>query len=387
MKKKTNLDILMIMFGFTFFSGSMLIGQTLSNGLNLLEFVICILIGGIILGIFGGILGFISSKTNDDMRTISIKSFGIKGSYLPSVLVGVTQIGWYGVGISMFAVPVANIIAPDNIFVLYLLIALFGIFMTISTYIGIKSITKVSYIAVTTILIFGILSIIYAFNSKSVNIIDSFGIKDNISLITGLEMVIGSYISGSITTPNFAKYGKNPYFIAIICFMAFLVGNGLMIVFGAASNILVGGNDIFDIFTYFGFNILGIIVLGLNIWSSCDNGLYSAGLEFENITKINHKKIIILSGLISTLFSYYLYSNFISFLSIMNYTLPPVGVVLIANYLFNGEYSNNKINLFNCLAVIIGIISSFIIKFGIPIINGIIITFVISSIGYLQKKN
>ena len=31
MKKKSNFDILMIMFGFTFFSGSMLIGQTLSN--------------------------------------------------------------------------------------------------------------------------------------------------------------------------------------------------------------------------------------------------------------------------------------------------------------------------------------------------------------------
>lgn len=96
-----------------------------------------------------------------------------------------------------------------------------------------------------------------------------------------------------------------------------------MIVFGAASNILVGGNDIFDIFTYFGFNLLGIIVLGLNIWSSCDNGLYSAGLEFENIFKIEHKKIILILGLLSTLCSYYLYSNFISFLLIMNYTLPP----------------------------------------------------------------
>ena len=38
MKKKSNFDILMIMFGFTFFSGSMLIGQTLSNGLNLNRF-------------------------------------------------------------------------------------------------------------------------------------------------------------------------------------------------------------------------------------------------------------------------------------------------------------------------------------------------------------
>ena len=91
-------------------------------------------------------------------------------------------------------------------------------------------------------------------------------------------MVIGSYISGAITTPNFSKYGKNPKFIATICFCAFLLGNGLMIIFGASSNILVGGSDIFNIFTYFGFGLMGIIVLGLNIWSSCDNGLYSAGL-------------------------------------------------------------------------------------------------------------
>ena len=47
---------------------------------------------------------------------LSIKSFGIKGSYLPSILVGVTQVGWYGVGVSMFAVPVANILAPLKIY-------------------------------------------------------------------------------------------------------------------------------------------------------------------------------------------------------------------------------------------------------------------------------
>ena len=386
MKKKSNLDILMIMFGFTFFSGSMLIGQTLSNGLSFLDFILCILAGGIILGIFGGVLGFISSKTSEDMRSLSIKSFGVKGSYLPSILVGVTQIGWYGVGVSMFAVPVSKIIAPDNTLILYLIIALFGVFMTLSTYIGIKSIIRVSYIAVCVILVFGCLSILYALNNKSIDIINSFGLKQNISFVVGLEMVIGSYISGSITTPNFAKYGENPIFIALICFIAFLFGNGLMIVFGAASNVLVGGNDIFDIFTYFGFNILGIIVLGLNIWSSCDNGLYSAGLEFENIFKIEHKKIILVLGLLSTMFSFSLYSNFISFLSIMNYTLPPVGVILITNYIFKKDYSKKTISIFNCLAVTFGIVSSFLIKYGIAIINGISITFLISTIGYIYDK-
>lgn len=99
--------------------------------MNLKNFILCVLIAGLILGIFCGTLGFISSKTNDDMRSLSIKCFEIKGSYLLSFLVGIIQIGWYGVGISMFAIPVANILVRNNIFILYLLIAIFGIFMII----------------------------------------------------------------------------------------------------------------------------------------------------------------------------------------------------------------------------------------------------------------
>ena len=250
MKKKSNIDILMIMFGFTFFSGSMLIGQKLSSGVKFSDFLVCILIGGTLLGIFGGILGYIGAKTGKNMKELSHMAFGRKGSYLPSLLVGITQIGWYGVGISMFAVPVANLIFPNNMFALYSLIILFGLFMTISTFIGIESITKVSYLAVIVILLFGFISIFYALNKQSIDIINAFGNGDKINILIGLQMVIGSYISGAITTPNFSKYGKNSKFIAIICFCAFLLGNGLMIIFGASSNILVGGSDIFNIFTY-----------------------------------------------------------------------------------------------------------------------------------------
>ncbi len=287
----------------------------------------------------------------------------------------------------MFAVPVANLIFPNKIFALYSLIILFGVFMTISTYIGIDSITKVSYLAVIVILLFGFISIIYAFNRQPIDILSAFGNGDKISILIGLQMVIGSYISGAITTPNFSKYGENPKFIAIICFCAFLLGNGLMIIFGASSNILVGGSDIFNIFTYFGFEAIGVIVLGLNIWSSCDNGLYSAGLEFENILKIDHKKIILFAGLSSTIFSYYLYNNFIDFLSIMNYTLPPIGVVLIINYISKKDYSSKNINLINCIAVIIGGISAYFFKFGISSINAIIVTSLITIVGnYINNK-
>lgn len=71
MKKKSNLDILMIMFGFTFFSGSMLIGQQLSTGVKFLDFLVCILVGGAILGIFGGMLGYIGAKTGNNVKELS----------------------------------------------------------------------------------------------------------------------------------------------------------------------------------------------------------------------------------------------------------------------------------------------------------------------------
>lgn len=86
----------------------------------------------------------------------------------------------------MFAVPVANLIFPNKIFALYSLIILFGVFMTISTYIGIDSITKVSYLAVIVILLFGFISIIYAFNRQPIDILSAFGNGDKISILIGL---------------------------------------------------------------------------------------------------------------------------------------------------------------------------------------------------------
>lgn len=186
MKKKCNLDILMIMFGFTFFSGSMLIGQKLSLGIEFSNFLVCILVGGTILGIFGGVLGYIGSKTDKDMKELSHMSFGMKGSYLPSLLV---------------------------------------------------------------------------------------------------------------------------------------------------------------------------------------------------IFKISHKKIILLLGFASTIFSYYLYNNFVDFLSIMNYTLPPIGVVLIINYITKNDYSNKNINIINCIAVIMGGLSAYFLKFGVSFINAIVVTSLITIVG------
>ena len=145
--KKGFLSMFVVMLGFTFFSASMLTGGNLGTGLTLKEFFIAVLLGNLILACYTGLLAYIGTDTGLSMHLLARYSFGEKGSYLASFVTSITQIGWFGVGIAMFAIPVANRFNVN----LYLLVAITGILMTATAYFGMKSLTILSAIAVPAI--------------------------------------------------------------------------------------------------------------------------------------------------------------------------------------------------------------------------------------------
>ena len=159
--RKSNLSMFMIMLGFTFFSASMWVGQQLAAGLDFQGFIWALLLGGLILGAYTGALGFIGAESGLTLDMLAHRSFGVKGSWLPSAMISFTQIGWFGVGLAMFAIPVAKEImglevTPDHMpAVGYVLVAVAGLLMTASAYFGIKSLTLISYIAFPLVAILG----------------------------------------------------------------------------------------------------------------------------------------------------------------------------------------------------------------------------------------
>lgn len=144
-----------IMLGFTFFSASMWTGVDLANGLNLRGFVAVILLGGAILAAYTGALGYIGAKTGLSFDLLARRAFGAKGSRLPSAMIALTQIGWFGVGAAMFAIPAAQVLAPESRVLPYLLVLAVGVCMTTSAYFGIKGLEIVSYVSVPLIAILG----------------------------------------------------------------------------------------------------------------------------------------------------------------------------------------------------------------------------------------
>ena len=277
----------------------MWVGQQLADGLDFWGFLGSLILGGIILGIYTGLLGYVGAKTGLSLDLLSQRAFGEKGSYLPSAMTSFTQIGWFSVG---------------------------------------------------------------------------------------------SFVSGGTATPNFARFAKNGKSGAITTVVAFFIGNSLMFFFGAVSSIFVGGNDIFEVMVRLNLFYLAVLVLGLNIWTTNDNALYTAGLGLANIFHQRKKPMVLLSGIIGTVASVWLYYNFCGWLNILNCTLPPVGMILVLAYFMNKEdFETDQpklktIDWFAGAGVILGAIVANLLHWGIASINGMAVAAVCYCVGQAVNK-
>lgn len=398
--RKSNLTMFMIMLGFTFFSASMWAGQNLANGLDFKGFILALILGGVILGAYTGALGFIGAESGLTLDMLAHRSFGKKGSWLPSAMISFTQIGWFGVGLAMFAIPIAKEllgldVTPEHMPIAgYLLVLLAGVCMTASAYFGIKGLTVVSYIAVPLVAILGTTAMILAVHRGDSTLIEQFsrGTKD-LGVIAGAGLVIGSFVSGGTATPNFTRFAKNGWVGAIITVIAFFLGNSLMFFFGAVSSIYVGGNDIFEVMLNLGLFWSATIVLGLNIWTTNDNALYTSGLGLSNIFGIKKKTMVLIAGLIGTVAAVWLYWNFCDWLNVLNCTLPPVGIILILSYFMNrkkyldGTKEIKTVNWFAIAGVVAGAVVANLTKnFFVPSINGMAVAAVIFIAGELIQR-
>lgn len=375
-EKKTQgiLSAMVVLVGFTFFTPSMTAGGNLGIGLNLRDFIISVIMGNAFLGVYCGILAYIGQKTGLTLDLLGRYSFGNIGSYIPSSLISFTQVGWFGVGVAMFAIPVSKMTGVP----VWILVLITGIIMTVTAYKGIKALAILGSIAVPLIAILGAYSVNWGVDKVGGFLkIFSENPANPLTLSSGIAIVVGSFISGGTATPNFTRFTKDAKKAVIATIVAFFIGNSVMMVFGAVGGAVTGVPDIFDILILQGLAIPATITLGLNIWTTNNNALYTAGLGISNITKINMKPMVLVGGGLGTGLAIWLYYNFVGFLNLLSGMIPPVGAVIILHYIFHkDEYnSTNHIKDFNMsgiLAVVVGALIGIFVPMGIKPINSLI---------------
>ncbi|MBZ6068212.1 cytosine permease [Aeromonas schubertii] len=336
--RKGTLSLMLVMLGLTFFSASMWTGGSLGTGLAFDDFFWAVLLGNLMLGVYTAALGYIGATTGLSTHLLARYSFGNKGSWLPSLLLGGTQVGWFGVGVAMFALPVQKATGIDAGW----LIALSGLLMTLTVYFGISALMVLSFVAVPAIALLGGYSVWLAIGaSGGVETLLALTPATQIPFATALTMVVGSFVSAGTLTADFVRFGRTPRSAVLVTLVAFFIGNSLMFIFGAAGAAVTGQADISEVMLLQGLLIPAILVLGLNIWTTNDNALYASGLGFANITGLPSKHLSVINGLVGTACALWLYNNFVGWLSFLSMAIPPVGGVIIMDFLlYRRRYGN-----------------------------------------------
>lgn len=394
-EKKGFISMLVVMLGFTFFSASMLAGGNLGTSLSMEKFISAVIMGNIILCVYTGLLAYMAGDTGLSTHLLVRYSFGEKGSYLVSFLVSATQVGWFGVGVAMFAIPVSKVTGID----VGLLVLGSGLLMTATAFFGMKSLTILSMIAVPSIAILGSISA-----GKAIGDVGGFsGLLSieptgTMTMSAALASVVGTFISGGTLTADFTRFSKDKKTAVSTTVIAFLIGNSLMLAFGAIGAMVTGQADIAEVMFKQGLIIPAIIILGLNIWTTNDNALYGSGLGFANITKQPKSRMVIINGIIGTLLAMFLYNNFMEWLNLLNSFIPATGAVIIADYfiLNKRNYTEFKyakfknININAIIAWVAGVIGAYVIP-GITPLNSVIVAIityvVLSKISGKEKNN
>ena len=376
-----------VMLGFTFFSASMWTGTTLGNGLTVSKFFLAVLLGNLILGAYTSALAYMASSTGLSVHLLARRSFGKRGSALPSAILAITQIGWFGVGVAMCAFPIVTYLKEKGIECnIWIPVIISGILFTTSAYFGIKALTIVSLVAVPAIAIGGGFSALKVFcdNPDAWNTLKNFVPADDkaLTLSAAVALTIGSFISGGTCTPDFVRFAKDRKIAVSTTAIAFFIGNSLMFLFGAVGGMFYNTNDISNVLVAQGLLVPGIIVLTFNIWTTNDNALYTSGLGLANITGFPKKYLVLICGTLGTIFAVTLYNNFCGYLNILNTFIPPVGAVLMADF-FVVRRKNIKSNAVPgngkpaILAWAIGTLVANFVKCGFTAINGMIVAFIL----------
>lgn len=375
------LAMLSVTVGFTYFSPSMTAGGTLGLGLTFPKFLIAITLGNLFLAVYTGLLAHIGQKTGETLDELAQRAFGEKGALIASLLVGLTQLGWFGVGVAMFALPVSGLFNVNS----YLLVLIVGSLMTLTAVYGIKSLSFFGTVAVPLITILGFYSMYLSVETAGgVSAVMNSTTTSTLTLTSALSIVIGSFISGGTATPNFTRFAKTTKIAVVATVIAFFLGNTLMFLFGAVGASVFGKPDIFDVLILQGLAIPAVLSLGLNIWSTNNNALYTSGLSLANVTHAKRTAMTIASGTIGTLLAIYLNNHFVGYLNVLSAMIPPVGGVIIMHYLKHRNHGTQTAmatwNIKAVIAAIAGIVIGLAVPFGIPSVNALLVSMIIEGL-------
>lgn len=334
--RKSFFSLTVVLLGFTIFTPTMLAGAQLGGEFGLVEMLGIIAVGSLILGGYVALIGWIGSRTGLTTVVMARYTLGNRGSKLASLLLGGTQIGWYGVVIGEIGHLTAAAFGWESFAAKAAIMIVTSALMCATACYGYHGMYWVSLVSTPLILILAFWVMFRALGEgggwSAIAEIDPNG---TMTAAAGITIVVGTFISAGTQAPNWTRFGRTGTQAVVACLIGFLIGNALMIFFGAIGSITFGVGDFVQVLFKLGMIGWGLFLLFGNLWKSNADTAYAFGVAgaemFERPSKI---PFVIGGSVIGTALALIGIADFLpQYLGLLGTFIPPLGGVIIGDYL------------------------------------------------------
>ena len=334
--RRSLFSLAVVLLGFTFFTPTMLAGARVGEAFSFSTLVWVLLLGSAVLGLYVGVIGGIGARTGLTTVMMCRYSLGTTGSKLASLLLGGTQVGWYGVTVATLAGLTAGALGWEGRGSELALMVAGGAVMGLTAYYGYKGMYALSLVSVPLLLVLAgwvtwrSLSEVGGWSGLS-----AIEPTSSMTVAAAVTAIVGTFASGGTQAPNWTRFARTPLSGFWACLVAFLVGELLMLFFGAVGALAFGVGDFVLVLYQLGLVGWGLVFLVANLWTTNDNTAYNFGVAGAEIANSRSKKPFVVGGVVlGTLLAVTgIYDNLIAYLLWLGILIPPLGGVVIGDYL------------------------------------------------------
>ncbi|MBP3858420.1 MAG: cytosine permease, partial [Pseudomonas sp.] len=336
------LSISMVLFSFTFFTGTMFAGGKLGMAFNFVDMLWIAAIGNTLLALYAAALALIASRSGLNTVLMGRLCFGEAGSRLSDFLLGFAELGWYAWGTATVAIVLVKMLGLAEGFTLPLMV-FFGMGFSITAIIGYKGLDVLSRVSVPLMFVLLIVSMYIA--TQHVGGFSGLAAvipQQTMTVSAAITMVFGTFASGATQATNWTRLSRSGRIAVTASVVSFLLGNGLMIVAGAWCAMVYQQADIVEVMMLQGLSFAAVVMLCLNLWTIQGPTIYNVAAATCHLVRSERRRTMtLLAAAVGVLLAMGgMYEMLIPFLVLLGSVIPPIGGVIMADFWFRhrGKY-------------------------------------------------
>lgn len=371
-----------------------MVGATLAGSFSLVNILLILIIGLVVVQWIGNATqGYLGAKTGRPSSVIARTSFGsVQARFIIGSALVVLNVGWFGINTAVAGNSLSAMLGvnySENWLLWAVLTFIAGLLFALPAVFGYNSMKWMDYIAVPAGILLIAGGVYFALKGEGWGNIVSWNPEPSITFFQAISLVLGANVAQWLIASDFTRYSKPKVKDQMLIPLGIVLIGLLFFMTGALMSVGVGNPDIVAVMQDLGFPFWGFLILWVALWTSQIVASFSTGLAASNMFNVNTDKgrmiLTLIGSMIGVVMSILgILDYFEQLLTLMAIIYPAVAAVMFTDFFFirNKKWIDHQgwnwmATLAMVLGVLVGFFTEYVVQFGIPAIQSLVVTGII----------